>query len=97
MDQATLIKRLMATFLEELEEHIQALRQHFARDAKVALDLIEARDADPDVSQDEWRPRLTDDVEGARDRARHVTEVGPLHHLSIVGCLKERTLIVSIS
>jgi len=77
------------------DEDVQALRQDFARDAEVALDLVEARHADPDISQDERRPRLTDDVQGSRDRARHVAEVGSLHDLSIVGCLRERTLVGS--
>jgi hypothetical protein len=46
---------------------------------KVALDLIEAGQADPDVADDERRPGLAGDLERAGDRTRHVAEACPLH------------------
>ena len=60
-------------------EPLEALREHLARDPEVALELVEAGEADPDVADDERRPGLACDLEGARDRAGHVAEIGSLH------------------
>ncbi|MDJ0345379.1 hypothetical protein QMK19_21310 [Streptomyces sp. H10-C2] len=50
---------------------VQPLGQHLAGDAEVRLHLLEPGEPHIHVTQDQWRPGLPDDVEGARDRARH--------------------------
>ena len=62
-----------------LDQMVEPLGEHLARDAEIGLDLVEAIHPDPNVAHDQRRPRLTDDVQGARDRARHRTELRPLH------------------
>ena len=62
-----------------VDEVAQPLGEHLARDAEVALDVVEAGDADEDVADHERRPRLAGDREAARDRTAHLGEVGALH------------------
>jgi hypothetical protein len=57
----------------------QSLGEHLAGDAEIALDVVEAVDADEDVTDHQGGPRLAGDRQAARDRAAHLGEVGPLH------------------
>jgi hypothetical protein len=58
-----------------VDEVVEPLGQHFARDPKVGLELVEPIHPGLNVAQDQRRPRLPDDVEGARDGAGHLAEV----------------------
>ena len=61
-------------------ERLQPVYAEWAKgNFHAGLELLEPAHADPHVTQDQRRPRLPDDVEGARDRARHLAEVRPLH------------------
>jgi hypothetical protein len=57
----------------------QPLGEHLARDAEVALEVVEAVDPDVHVADHERRPRLAGDGQRAGDRARHSGVVGSLH------------------
>jgi hypothetical protein len=52
----------------------QAVRQDVARDAQVVAEVREAADAEERLADDEERPPVPDEVEGAGDRARHRVE-----------------------
>src|SRR5262245_11362625 len=80
-----------------IDEVIEPLRQHLAGDAEIRLHLIEASKPNVDVAQDQRRPGLPDDVEGARYRARHLAEVRALHdgEFTTRGSLKELSLLRS--
>ena len=83
--------RVAALFDDALRHKpLEALGEHLARDPEVALDLVEALRAPADVPDDERRPGLSRDVEGAGDGAGHVAEVGSLHG-RIIGQLPEGT------
>src|SRR5260370_41805255 len=60
-------------------EPLEALGEHLARDPEAALDLVEALRAPADVPDDERRPRLSGDVQGACDGAGQVADSGSLH------------------
>jgi hypothetical protein len=62
-----------------VDEVVEALSEHLARDPEVRLELVEPPHPDPDVAQDQRRPRLSDHVERACDRAGHVPKAGALH------------------
>jgi hypothetical protein len=68
------------TFVDEV---VEPLGEDLPGDAEVRLDLFEPADPDPHVPQDEGRPRFPDDVERARDGARHLAEAGALHDPSL--------------
>src|SRR5262249_18856452 len=80
-----------------LDEVIEPLGEHLAGDAQIRLHLIEASESYVDIAQDQRRPRLPDDVECARYRARHLAEVRALHdgEFTTRGSLKELTLLRS--
>jgi hypothetical protein len=65
------------------DQPVQPLGEHLAGHAEAPLELLEAVRAGVDVPQDQRRPRLTDDVEGAGDRARHGAELRSLHDATI--------------
>ena len=58
----------------------------------MSIVAVEPGHAEEGVPDDQQAPPLPHDVEALRDRAPHVLETRPLHDLSIVGCVIERTI-----
>jgi hypothetical protein len=57
-----------------LNESLETFGQDLARDSEVAAELVEAGDSEVDVAEDQRRPPLPGDIEGASDRTGHVGE-----------------------
>jgi hypothetical protein len=108
--QAVLVS-LRPLLVQVLLEHalvtqaLQARGQHVAGNAEALLELVEAREPDEGVADDEHRPALADDLQRARDRAdlalvlavKHghiVLQVSSLTQLTsgTVGCIMQCTL-----
>ena len=66
-----------------LEQTLQARVEDVARDAEVALQLVEATQPEEDVADDEQRPALADHLECAGDAAGLVLVVVAEHLTSI--------------
>jgi hypothetical protein len=79
--------------LEDLvvDEIVQALGEDVAGDAEAGLKVIEARHAEEGVPDNEQAPPFPHEFQALSDRAVHVLKAGPLHELSIEGCVIERT------
>ena len=65
------------------DQRLETLGEDLARDAEVALDVVESPQAHRDSRDDEGRPPLADDVERASERAVEVGEARALHDLSL--------------
>jgi len=71
--------------LEEplLDQAVEALREDVAADPEVALEVLEALDAEEGVAQDERCPPVAQQVHRTGDRARPRRERGALHQLPL--------------
>ncbi len=76
---------LVAHALEDAvrDELPQPIGQAVARDAEIALEVLEAADAEERVAQDEQRPAVADDGQRPRHRAGEVSDVTPAHGANI--------------
>ena len=61
-------------------ELVESCREHVARDAEVALQVLEAPDAEEDVADDEEGPPLPHELERAGDRTDLGVIAGREHH-----------------
>src|SRR3989442_542228 len=62
-----------------LHELLEPVRQAMARGAEVGLEVVEPADAEEGVAQDEERPAVAHDGEGAGHGAGQVADVLPAH------------------
>ena len=72
-----------------VDERIEPAGQKIARYAEVLDQIVEPRDVEKKVSQDQWRPPVTDHLEAARQRTVHLRKTGSLHDTDILSCLIE--------
>ncbi len=70
-------------------ERFKTPRQQIARYAEILDQLVETRDAEEQVPDDERRPPVTDQIEPARQRAMHPGKTGSLHESIILSCVIE--------
>src|SRR5256885_17255460 len=64
-----------------VDEPAKSIRENLPRDPKIVLELVEASQSQQNVPDDQQRPALAHDFEGARDRTV-LAFVGALEHLS---------------
>jgi len=74
-----------------VDEVVQTLGEDVTGDSEAGLKIIEARDAEEGVPDDEQAPPFPYEFQALSDRAVHVLKAGALHELSIEGCVMERT------
>src|SRR5581483_5608599 len=77
-----------------LDEAVEALGQHIAGDTEARLELVEAAPAEEGVADDQERPALADDLQGAGDRAVLAVVVAPEHASRLAQSVASRISIL---
>jgi hypothetical protein len=65
------------------DQRCESLGEHLRRDAEIPMELIEARQAQIQIAQDERGPPFPNRVERARKRAMHSAKRGSLHAVTL--------------
>ncbi len=71
------------------EEMVEPLGEDVAGDAESLLEVVEARDPEKGVPEDQWRPPLAHDLQVLGNRAVHILEADPPHDRTIQSCVTE--------
>src|SRR5215207_1601796 len=91
--------RLIAPALQHAlgDEVVEPLGQHAARDAEAGEQPVEAVHAEEHVAQDQQRPALADDLEGAGDGADLLVVVAAEHGVILAHELLEQTYSATVA